>query len=103
MEVGGSGTLEQSLRALRVEGHIGMIGVLSGWADKITTARIMALNATVKGLTVASHDDFQAMCRAIELHSLRPVIGDTFAFDEHGKAFERMQGAGHFGKICLRY
>jgi NADPH:quinone reductase-like Zn-dependent oxidoreductase len=101
VEVGGAGTLQQSLKALRIGGHISMIGVLTGVADVVPTALIMALNATVKGITVGSRDDFDAMCRAIAANTLHPVIGREFAFEQARDAFACMQQAVHFGKIVV--
>jgi len=101
VEVGGSGTFDQSLRAVRLGGHVSMIGVLTGWADTVSTARIMALNIAVKGITVANRDDFEAMLRAMSQHRLRPVIGETLRFEEGADALRRMSTAAHFGKICL--
>jgi len=101
VEVGGSGTFDQSLRAVRMGGHVSMIGVLTGWADTVSTARIMALNIAVKGITVACRDDFDAMLRAMTQHKLRPVIGETLRFESGAEALRQMQTAAHFGKICL--
>lgn len=102
VEVGGSGTFNQSLRSIRIGGHVSMIGVLTGVADVIPTALIMSLNATVKGITVGSREDFESMNRAIAVAGIKPVIGQTLAFDEAVDAYRLMQEAGHFGKICLR-
>lgn len=101
VEVGGAGTFDQSLRAVRMGGHVSMIGVLTGWADTVSTARIMALNIAVKGITVASREDFEAMNRALRLHRLKPVIGETFRLTEGAAALCAMEAAQHFGKICL--
>lgn len=103
VEVGGSGTFVQSLRSVRVGGHVSVIGVLTGVANTIPTAMIMALNATVKGITVANRDDFQAMLRAMNHAQLKPQIGAVFGFEECAKALATMQGATHFGKIVLDY
>lgn len=101
VEVGGSGTFNESLSALRIGGHISMIGVLSGVADVIPTARIMAMNATVKGITVGSRDDFIAMNRAISQGKLKPVVGEVMPFEAIRDAFALMQRGGHFGKIAI--
>ena len=61
----------------------------------------MALNIAVKGITVACRDDFEAMLRAMGQHKLKPVIGETFAFEQGAEALRQMSQAGHFGKICL--
>ena len=62
---------------------------------------IMGPNAKVKGITVGSREQFEAMCRAIALHQIKPVIDKTFAFDEPQAAFQHMQGQSHFGKIAI--
>ncbi|MFZ5757141.1 MAG: zinc-dependent alcohol dehydrogenase family protein [Pseudomonadota bacterium] len=103
VEVGGSGTFNQSLNALKIGGHISMIGVLTGIADVIPTAKIMAMNATVKGITVGSQEDFTAMNRAIAAAKLKPVIGERLRFDQAKDALALMQRGGHFGKIVLDY
>jgi NADPH:quinone reductase-like Zn-dependent oxidoreductase len=101
VEVGGSGTFNESLNALRIGGHISMIGVLTGVADVIPTAKIMAMNATVKGITVGSREDFLAMNRAIAVAKLKPVIGEVLGFDQAKDAYALMQRGGHFGKIAI--
>lgn len=103
VEVGGAGTLTQSLKALAVGGHVAMIGVLTGAAAPVETARMMALNARVQGLTVGSRDDFAAMNRAIEQHGLRPVIGETLGFGDLRAGLEAMQAARHVGKIVFDF
>lgn len=102
VEVGGAGTLPESLNAVAIGGHISMIGVLTGVASTVPTAKIMALNATVRGITVGSREHFQAMNRAIALHSLEPVIGETLGFADLRQGLELMQSGGHFGKIVLQ-
>jgi len=103
VEVGGAGTLTQSLKALAVGGHVAMIGVLTGAAAPVETARMMALNARVQGLTVGSRDDFAAMNQALEQHQLRPCIGEVFGFSELGKGLQAMQAAQHVGKIVFDF
>lgn len=103
VEVGGAGTLSQSLRTLRIGGHVAMIGVLTGMSAPVETARIMALNARVQGLTVGSNEDFLAMNRAIARHRLEPCIGEVMGFEQLGEALALMQSGGHVGKICLEF
>lgn len=101
VEVGGAGTLEQSLQSIRVGGHVSIIGVLAGPVKDMQIRFIMAPNAKVKGITVGSREQFEAMCRAMALHKVKPVIDKTFAFDEPQAAFRHMQGQSHFGKIAI--
>lgn len=101
VEVGGSGTFNESLNALKIGGHISVIGVLTGIADVIPTAKIMALNAAVKGITVGSREDFLAMNRAIAVAKLNPVVGEVLPFAAGKDAYALMQRGGHFGKIVI--
>jgi NADPH:quinone reductase-like Zn-dependent oxidoreductase len=101
VEVGGAGTLEQSLQSIRIGGHVSIIGVLAGPVKDLQIRWIMAPNAKVKGITVGSREHFEAMCRAIGLHGIKPVIDKTFPFDAPKEAFAHMAGQSHFGKITI--
>jgi NADPH:quinone reductase-like Zn-dependent oxidoreductase len=103
VEVGGAGTLNESLDAMRIGGHVSMIGVLTGMASQVSTAKIMAMNVTVRGITVGNREQFSDMNRAIDLHRLQPVIGEVFGFDGLPAALQTMQAASHVGKLCLDF
>jgi NADPH:quinone reductase-like Zn-dependent oxidoreductase len=101
VEVGGAGTLTQSMRAVRVGGHINVIGVLSGVSADIPMALILQRSIQLHGIYVGSRDMFEEMNRAIALHHLKPVIDKVFAAAEIGKALEYMESGRHFGKIVI--
>jgi NADPH:quinone reductase-like Zn-dependent oxidoreductase len=101
VEVGGAGTFTQSMRAIRVGGHIDVIGVLSGVSAEIPMAMILQKSIQVHGIYVGSREMFEGMNRAIELHHLKPVIDQVFPAAEIGKALEYMESGRHFGKIVL--
>ncbi len=101
VEVGGPGTLQKSISAVRVGGHISLIGILSGAAGQIIPTDIMRKSLNVRGIYVGSCQMFEDMVRAIEVHSLKPVVDRVFAFEEARDAFHYMRSAGHFGKIVI--
>ncbi len=101
IEVGGPGTLPQSIQAVAIGGHIALIGVLTGVAGEVPTARLMAKQARLQGLIVGSRSDQQDFVRALEVSGLRPVIDRTFALEDIAEAFRYEASGGHFGKICL--
>ena len=101
VEVGGAGTLGQSLRAVRMGGQISLIGVLSG-TGQANPMPILMKNVRVQGIFVGSREMFEAMNRAIVVNQLRPVIDRVFPFAEAVQAFRHMESAAHFGKICIR-
>ncbi len=101
IEIGGAGTFNQSLRAVRTGGHIALIGIVAG-AGNVNLMPILMRTIRVHGIFVGSREMFEAMNRAIALHQLRPVIDRVFPFAEIRPALRHMESAGHFGKICLR-
>jgi NADPH:quinone reductase-like Zn-dependent oxidoreductase len=100
VEVGGPGTLAQSLRAIRIGGKITLIGVLSGAAE-INPMLIFARRANLQGISVGSMQMFEAMNRAIAASGLKPVIDKVFAFDDAPVAYRHLQSARHFGKVVI--
>jgi len=103
MEVGGAGTMQQSLRAVRIGGHIAVIGVVAGGTEGVHPGVLIGNSARLQGLSVGSREMFEAMCRAIELHRIEPVVDKVFAWTDAADAFRAMQGGEHFGKIVLQF
>ncbi len=103
MEVGGGGTLRQSFEAIRLMGHIAIIGVLGGGSDPLEMGRMIGTGAKLQGVMVGSRVMFEAMCQAIELHRIEPVVDQVFPFTEAVAALEAMRAGKHFGKIVLTF
>lgn len=103
VEVGGPGTLPQSIDAVKIAGHIALIGVLTGREGDIPTAKLMAKQAKLQGLIVGSRRHQLEMIRAIEAMNVRPVIDREFALTEIGEAFRYQESGQHIGKICLTF
>jgi NADPH:quinone reductase-like Zn-dependent oxidoreductase len=102
VEVGGAGTLERSLKAVRTAGHIALIGVLSGAGGTINPLPILMRSICVRGIFVGSRAMFEAMNRAVVHSRLRPVTDKTFAFDQFPDALRHMERGAHFGKIVVK-
>ncbi|MBS0477650.1 MAG: NAD(P)-dependent alcohol dehydrogenase [Proteobacteria bacterium] len=101
VEIGGSGTLDQSMTATRVGGHVALIGVLAGFAGPVQTALLMMKNLRVQGLTVGSRAQQLAMIAGIETNGIKPVISDHFPLERLADAFRHQAANGHFGKIVV--
>ena len=99
VEVGGAGTLEKSIAATRVAGTIGLIGILTG--GRIDPTAVMRKSLTLQGIYVGPRNLFLDMNKAIEAAELRPVIHQSFGFDDAPEAYRAMQAAGHFGKLVI--
>jgi NADPH:quinone reductase-like Zn-dependent oxidoreductase len=101
VEIGGAGTLPQSIRAVRMGGHISMIGVLTGVSGEVPTAALFQKNAVINGITVGSRSHQQDMIAAIDANEIQPVIDQTFTLADIAQAFRYQESQKHFGKICL--
>lgn len=103
VEVGGPGTLPQSIEAVSIGGHIALIGVLTGRSGEVPTVKLMAKQARLQGLIVGSRAQQLDMIRAIEAGGLRPVIDKTFPLEAIAEAFRHEESGRHFGKIGLEF
>jgi NADPH:quinone reductase-like Zn-dependent oxidoreductase len=101
VEVGGAGTLERSLKAVRTGGHIALIGVLAG-IGTVNPISILMRAIRVRGIYVGSRWMFEEMNRAFELHRVKPVIDYTYPFEDFPRALQYLESAGHFGKVVVR-
>jgi NADPH:quinone reductase-like Zn-dependent oxidoreductase len=100
VEVGGGGTLERSIKAVRVGGAIAIIGVVSG-AGQIDPRPIIGKAIRLQGIYVGSREMFTAMNRAVSEAGIKPVIDRTFAFADAKQAYAYQISGAHFGKIVI--
>jgi NADPH:quinone reductase-like Zn-dependent oxidoreductase len=103
LEVGGGGTIDQSVRAIRIGGHIAVVGVVAGPGAGFNPASLIGNSAKLQGVSVGSRDMFEAMCEAIALKAIQPVVDKVFPWTEAKAAFAAMQAGEHFGKIVLEF
>lgn len=101
VEVGGAGTLTQSIRATRIGGHISMIGVLAGGAQEINVIPILMQNIRIQGVLVGHRAAFEDMLAAFALHKISPVLDRSFAFADAPEAMQYMLSGAHFGKVTI--
>jgi len=101
IEVGGVGTLDQSMIATRVGGHVALIGILTGVAGPVQTVTLMRKSLRVQGMIVGSRAQQLAMIAGINASGIRPVISDHFALADLGAAFHHQASGAHFGKIVI--
>lgn len=101
IEVGGPGTLAQSVKACRTGGHIALIGVLTGFVGEVALPEIFVRQLRISGIFVGSRTDQEDMIRAITANRLKPVIDRSFPLQEIVGAFRYYESQKHFGKVCL--
>ena len=101
VEVGGAGTLPQSINAARVGGHISLIGVLDGVQGPVPTALLMRKQIRLVGITVGTRRAQLDMIAAIEANGIKPMIDSRFPLERLGDAFRHQVSGRHFGKIVV--
>lgn len=101
VEVGGGGTLARSINAVRLGGHIALIGALER-AGEFSYVPIFMKLIRMQGIFVGSRQMSEELNRAITVNRMTPVIDRTFEFGEVRDALRYMQSGSHFGKIVVR-
>jgi NADPH:quinone reductase-like Zn-dependent oxidoreductase len=103
VEVGGPGTLEQSMKAVAAGGQIALIGVLTGFgAPNASLFPLLARNVRLDGIYVGHRRAFQAMNDFLEREKIIPVIDRVFEFEQAEEAFAYLHSGKHFGKVVIR-
>jgi NADPH:quinone reductase-like Zn-dependent oxidoreductase len=102
IEVGGGGTFGESIRAVKMGGHIALIGVLSGPAvSEIILPRIFMKQINLSGIAMANQQSQLAMVDYLNNSDIRPIISDSFDLADLGAAFQHQIDNKHFGKISI--
>ncbi len=103
VETVGGQNVSKSLRALRMGGHISIMGLLSGQNLSIDPLFLLSQQATIRGMEVGSTENFRAMNDAIATHDIHPVIDTQFPFEDARKALEYLEQGQHFGKVAIAF
>ena len=103
VEVGGAGTFQKSLQAVKMGGHIAVIGALSGGQGDISPVSILMKSIRLQGVFVGSRQMFEQMNQLLCQHNhVKPAIDKVFEFGEVREALRYMESAAHFGKIVVK-
>lgn len=104
LDVGGGSTMQQSIEATAMNGHIISIGILSGGRKgSITFPKFFFKHQHMHGIAVGNRSMQEDMVRFIEQHDIKPIIDRQFAFEKLADAFRHQESGAHFGKIVVKY
>ncbi len=103
VEVGGAGTLPQSLQAVRVGGTVSLIGVLAGGRSDLSVLPILMKQIRVQGVLVGSRAGLLALGEWLDGHRIAPVLDRTFRFAQLPEALAHLAVGAHIGKVTLTY
>jgi NADPH:quinone reductase-like Zn-dependent oxidoreductase len=102
LDVGGSGTLQQSLEAVGYGGHIAVIGILTGRKPgELSSSAILRRRVRIEGVQVGSRADHLVMIAGIESTGIKPVIDRSFAMEELAEGLRFLESGRHFGKLGI--
>ena len=100
--VGGS-NLRRSLEALKMNGHISIVGLLDGFKSEIDVLSLIHQQATIRGLEVGGTHQFKEMNRAIEALNIHPIIDRIFPLEQITEALKYLERGSHFGKVVVAF
>jgi len=98
VDVGGPGTLDQAMKAVRPGGEVALVGVLTGFTGTIDTSAILMNAIDLRGVYVGSVADLSSALAS----SVRPVIDSVFPFERAEEAYDRLRSGRHRGKVAIR-
>jgi NADPH:quinone reductase-like Zn-dependent oxidoreductase len=100
VEIGGAGTLAQSLRAVRAGGTIALIGTVAAGPTPSLVPVVMR-NIRLQGVFVGPRSTFEALVARVEQSGIAPIVDRVFPLEQFRAAFELLESGSAFGKIAL--
>ncbi|GHO91620.1 alcohol dehydrogenase [Reticulibacter mediterranei] len=107
VEVGGPNTIVQSIKSIRFEGEIALIGAVARDTPANNNNIPALYNAAIinvarlRTIAAGSCSQFRAVSQAIATSKLRPVIDRVFPFEEAKAAYQYYQQSQPFGKVVI--
>ncbi|KAJ2996330.1 hypothetical protein NUW58_g1000 [Xylaria curta] len=107
IDVTGPLGLEQSVRSLRLDGIVAVVGAIAGLGENAKVPTILDLWTnlfTSRGVWVGTRLQMEDMCRAVEgnIEQLRPVLDSkVFNLGELKEAYEYLECGVYLGKVCI--
>jgi NADPH:quinone reductase-like Zn-dependent oxidoreductase len=100
VEVGGVGTLGQSMQAVGFCGEVALIGVLTREGDT-NPHGLMMKGATLRGIFVGSRRMAERLNTMIDSEGVKPVIDKVFPFEQAAEAYRYQSSSALFGKVVI--
>lgn len=101
VEIGGPGTLNNSLKSTASGGEIALLGFVANGEQSVDFMTLFTSGATVRPFSVGSREDFERMNLALEQSLLQPVIDRVYSFSETLEAWRYFDSQQHCGKVVI--
>lgn len=103
VEVGGPGTLNQSIQSVCIGGELALIGFVAQDAAAIDFFSLFKSAARFRVISVGSREDFEQMNRALVQYKIMPVIDRVFPFTQVREAWQYFGSRQHVGKVVISH
>jgi NADPH:quinone reductase-like Zn-dependent oxidoreductase len=103
VEVGGPGSLAQSVKAIAYGGQVSIVGALAGMAGGIDFVPMFLSQATYQPIATGSRRDLEDLCSVLEQHKIQPVIDSVFSFEDVKAGLNHYAGRKVTGKVVIRH
>jgi NADPH:quinone reductase-like Zn-dependent oxidoreductase len=91
VEIGGAETMSHSLKAVKIEGTITVIGLVTGFDAPDNIMEVLKKIVTLRGIHVGSKVHFEEMMAGMEANDIQPVLDqEVFKLEELRNALEYM-------------
>ena len=103
VEVGGADTMKHSLNAIKLEGVITVIGLVTGFSPPDNIMEVLKKICTLRGIHVGSRVHMEDMMAAMEANKIQPVVDQRiFALDELRDGLEYLVSLTMFVRFHCR-
>ncbi|HEY9546446.1 MAG TPA: NAD(P)-dependent alcohol dehydrogenase [Solimonas sp.] len=101
VEVGGPGTLEQSIACVAFNAQIALVGFVGGLGAQINPRLMMRSGLSTHSIAVGNRGDLEKLLAAMGITQLQPVIDRVFPFSRAVEAYRYLQAQAHLGKVVI--
>ncbi|MFB6455553.1 NAD(P)-dependent alcohol dehydrogenase [Chitinophaga sp. Hz27] len=102
IDVVGSSTINNSIKALAYNGFVGLVGFISGFALPLDFLTLMQNYPRIQAFSVGNKESFLQMTRAFEANNVKPIVGSVYDLENVQEAFYQLESAKSFGKVVVK-
>ncbi|ABE37126.1 zinc-binding dehydrogenase family protein [Paraburkholderia xenovorans LB400] len=103
LEVGGPGTLEQSIKAVASRGEVALIGFLASGDSGVGFNDLFRSGGVFYRISVGDRSGLLELVRAVTSSGLKPVIDTVFPFERALDAWHHFDDRAFFGKVVISH
>jgi NADPH:quinone reductase-like Zn-dependent oxidoreductase len=101
IDLGGTKTLQQSVKSLAYRGGVAIVGGLTGYDGAVPANPLLLKVATAYGVYVGSRADYYQLSRFLTQHKIHPAVNRVYRFEQIDEALAQLKSGDFVGKIVL--